>query len=77
MMLTMEPGGHIIGKCPLRISPSAGTVERKNAHLNTNKIYNDETKTVETAVTKYMLWAFETTLSFRTNHLHLKKTLAC
>jgi hypothetical protein len=43
-----------MGKYPVRISPSAGTVDRKNAYLNTNKVYNDEKKTVKTAVTKYM-----------------------
>jgi len=46
-----------MGKYPPRISPSAGTVDRKkkNAYLNTFKVYNEEKKTVKTAVTKYVI----------------------
>lgn len=65
---------HIMGKYPLRISPSAGTVDRKkNAYLNTFIVYKEEKKTVKTAVTKYVIWTVETTASFRAYPLYLTK----
>ena len=68
---------HTIGKYPLPISSSAGTVDRKKCTLKYPQSLQRWKKTVKRAVTKYMKQAFETTIIFRTNHLHLKKTSAC